>query len=167
MYVDTILGLDWSEQGVTAKKWTIPHPESGLWLFAAHTNWRRKVVGYYFVSPVYANLNKEQHKTKKFGKGVKQVDAETFQKLALELPEMVTEKNGTERKVCVVLAAFCAIRNFKDFKYLPAGTTLETGGLNKPRRTMYSFCKVGRFHLERVIVGFDFLVFKYHVMLLS
>lgn len=102
-----------------------------------------------------------------YGEDVTRVTAETFQKLASELPEKVKDKDWSVNKVGTVPGLFCAMKCINNMKYLPGDTALEGERLKNHSRTMHSFCKVRHHHRLKIIVLSEFLVFKCCKILLS
>lgn len=111
---------------ITVKKLKISHPNAGLKWFASRNIVRGEVLRYYFYSPVYANLTKQRHKTKKYWKGVMQVTAKIFRKWPNGLPERVMDKDANEHKIWIDPASSSTMRYIYDARCVPEDTTSET-----------------------------------------
>lgn len=94
MYMEMLLALNTSAQGLTVKKSTIPHLRSGLGVFACRAIGKEEMVGHYYGSLVYSDLIKDRHKTKTYGEGMLQVTADIFKTWANELAEKRTDSYG-------------------------------------------------------------------------
>lgn len=75
--METLLALDTSTEGNEMKKSTILRLAYEQQFPAARINCHSKVIGYYCVSMIYADLPKERHMTKMNGKKVMQETAKT------------------------------------------------------------------------------------------
>lgn len=131
MDAETFLVLDKLARRITVRKLRIPHPDDEISLSSSKTVEKGEVVGYYYGSPVYFNLNKERRKTKTYEEVLMQVSTETFRKYANEVQEKKVDKDGIDRRVSVVPAPFRAMRDSNDATYVPAGTTQQSKRLNK------------------------------------
>lgn len=68
MDMKTLLTFDTSAYGITVKRSTIHHCDTGLRLFASGTIGTVQMAWYKYAYLVFASLYKERHKTKKHGK---------------------------------------------------------------------------------------------------
>lgn len=124
------------------------------------------VVGYYFGSLLYANLNKERETTNIYRQGLLQVTAETFQWWSNELPEMLIKRNGIEHEIQIVSALVCAMQCTSQSSYLVGEATYKTGRSENKEKIMCNFCKSGLQHPLNLLVALEISLFKCSVALL-
>lgn len=78
--VRMLLVFDMTDQGITVKKSTIPHPYACPGLFASQAIGKNEVLASYYGPLNYADLAKGRHKTTTYVESSMQVTAETFGK---------------------------------------------------------------------------------------
>lgn len=74
------------------KKLKVPHSEPGMGLFAAKILEKGDFLSYHYGSLIYADLNRQQYKTKVYGEGVMEVTAETVRKCSTRIPDKASDR---------------------------------------------------------------------------
>lgn len=92
-----------------------------------------EVVGCYSGFLVYADLTRENCKTKTYWEGLMQATAKTFRRCAIHLVEKVTGKHAIEQNFWILPTLFF-MQFVNNARYFPEETTLYSEGSDKPRK---------------------------------
>lgn len=105
-------------------------------------------------------LSKERRKTKTYRDRVVPVTSKLFRRPAIEQFEEGVEVVDIDNKERIFPAHVLDMRYIKDARYVPRDTTTESEGLNKPKRTTCSSCRVGLCHHVKIMVVSEFSAFQ-------
>lgn len=95
----------------------IKHPKAGFGLFAGRAFTKGEIIGFYYGTLIYADMDLPSHRHRIIGYGVLQVNRERFNHFGLDLIDEGGDPEGV-RKMWIVPGVGCAMAYINDPRYL-------------------------------------------------
>ena len=107
--------MNWN---IRIKKSTIKHPHSGLGVFAKKGFKTGDIIGYYYGTLVYGDLDKAHRVRKRYGEGLMSVSSDEYRKWALQLKYPFTDARNKKHTGYICPGPFNAMRYTNSFEYI-------------------------------------------------